>query len=48
MRSRLLSCLRLALFAVGLGWVILGIWRGELAEIMRKAIIICLECIGIG
>jgi len=32
----------------GIILMILGILRGELIEIMRKATVICLECIGIG
>ena len=28
--------------------MILGIMRGELTEILQKAIVVCLECIGIG
>jgi len=32
----------------GIILMISGILRGELQDIMRKAIIICLECIGIG
>ena len=36
------------LLAVGAALMIAGIKNGELPEIMHKAIIICLECIGIG
>ena len=39
---------RTAVFAIGALLITLGIQRGELVEIMRKAVIICLECIGIG
>ena len=36
------------LLAAGITMAILGILRGETLEILRKAIVICLECIGIG
>jgi len=48
MQIRLLSPIRLAILLIGLTLCIMGIMRGELTEIMHKAIIICLECIGIG
>jgi hypothetical protein len=48
MSKRLLNGLRLAILAAGLSFAVFGIWRGELNEIMRKAVVICLECIGIG
>ncbi len=34
--------------ALGLGMMVYGIWRGELAVVFTKAVNICLECIGIG
>ena len=34
--------------AAGAAFMAAGIINGELAEILRKAIIVCLECIGIG
>ncbi|MCL2019417.1 MAG: hypothetical protein FWG70_06600 [Oscillospiraceae bacterium] len=46
-KHRLLT-LRIALLMVGAGFAAFGILRGELTEIMRKAVIVCLECIGIG
>ena len=36
------------LSAAGAALMAAGIINGELTEIMHKAIIICLECIGIG
>jgi len=32
----------------GVVLMIIGIFRGEPEDIMRKAIVVCLECIGIG
>lgn len=32
----------------GLGMMAYGIFRGEMAVVLSKAIKICLECIGIG
>lgn len=34
--------------ALGLVMMVYGIWRGEMATVLTKAIRICLECIGIG
>ncbi len=43
---------RIPLWPIGLGigviFLILGSLSGQLEEIYRKAIMICLECIGIG
>jgi len=33
---------------VGLLFMAIGVWRGEVATVCTKAIQICLECIGIG
>ena len=33
---------------VGIVFVALGVWRGEIESVLRKAVNICLECIGIG
>jgi len=46
--AKLLNLIRAALLIVGVALMIIGIWQGELTEIMHKAIIVCLECIGIG
>jgi len=38
------------LVALALGLVLmgLGVYRGEMAVVIRKAVSICLECIGLG
>ena len=36
------------ILAVGVTLLILGVLRGEFIEIMSRAVIICMECIGIG
>jgi hypothetical protein len=36
------------LCAAGVAFIAIGMWRGEVATVLMKAIRICLECIGIG
>ena len=36
------------IFSVGIVLMVLGILGGELQMILRKAIVVCFECIGIG
>ncbi|MBR3382509.1 MAG: hypothetical protein IKG85_05675 [Clostridia bacterium] len=33
---------------IGVGFVIVGISDGEAGSVLRKAVAICMECIGIG
>jgi hypothetical protein len=39
---------RFVLLVSGVALMAVGIMRGELTEILNKAVVVCLECIGIG
>ena len=38
----------LVLIAVGIAFICIGVWRGEVETVFRKAVNICMECIGLG
>lgn len=38
----------IGVIAIGAVFVAVGVFRGEAADVLRKAINICMECIGIG
>lgn len=38
----------IALMAIGAGAMLFGAYRGEIETVLRKAIMLCLECVGIG
>lgn len=46
-QARTLNALRIAALAAGVAFVVLGACRGEIAIVLRKAVRICLECIGV-
>ncbi len=39
---------RYSLLGLSILFVVLGIFRGEARTVLQKAVLICLECIGIG
>jgi len=48
MTDRRLALLRLGTLLAGAAFLCFGLWRGEFADVLQKAVRICLECIGIG
>ena len=38
----------IAVLLLGAAFVALGIWRAEVETVFRKAVNICMECIGLG
>ena len=39
---------QIALLITGITMLCFGVWRGEAATVLSKAIKLCLECVGIG
>lgn len=46
-QARAVHLLRVMVICAAFGFLILGISRGEAAVVLKKAIRICLECIGV-
>lgn len=45
---RIKRILPIVLIVAGIGLMVLGTHLGEVKEFLRKATMVCLECIGIG
>jgi len=43
-----INIIRVVIISMAVAFIIAGIQRGEADEIIRKAVVVCLECIGIG
>ena len=39
---------QITLLAIGVTALTLGLTRGEANEVLNKAVVVCMECIGIG
>ena len=46
--TRWMTALHLVLLCAAAGFILLGISRGEVAVVLKKAVNLCLECIGLG
>ena len=42
------TAVQIALLITGIAMLCFGVWRGEVATVLSKAIKLCLECVGIG
>jgi len=47
-KKHALNLLRAALLALALAFICIGLARGEADAVLRKAMRVCLECIGVG
>lgn len=46
-QARAICCLRICAFSLAAALIVLGISRGEMDVVLKKAVRICLECIGV-
>lgn len=48
MSRRRRNAVAAVLLLIGAVFVAMGVWRGEVETVLRKAVNICMECIGLG
>lgn len=46
--SKTKKIMQWTILLVSVVMILLGVWRNEAREIMSEAVMICMECIGIG
>lgn len=42
------NIIAVSILLAGAAFILIGVYRGEVETVLRKAVNICLECIGIG
>jgi hypothetical protein len=48
MKTKRIEIVQAGLFAAGIILICFGIFRGEAAIVLQRAILVCLECMGFG
>ena len=48
LRPKTIGILAAAVLLAGIAFVAVGVTRGEAAVVLQKAVVICMECIGLG
>lgn len=48
MNNKRLRLIQVGVICISVAFVAVGVYRGECAEVLKKAVRVCLSCIGIG
>ena len=48
MNNKKLRLIQIGVICLSAAFIVIGLYRGECAEVLKKAVWICLSCIGIG
>ena len=46
--SKTKKIMQLTILLLSIAMILLGVWRNEARDVMSEAVMICMECIGIG
>lgn len=47
-KTRKRNIIQISILVIAVAFIAIGIFRGEPADMLRRTITVCLECIGIG